>query len=555
MKIQQLRFRVGNGQGKPSLTLHPSSVTIFIGPNNGGKSRALSEIQHSVSPIGNLQFKVFDGVDVSDIGKDEFNDKLARIEVPKLVTDSADPGIVAVSGRGGRQTFSKSYVEQGLSAHTDIGSRQYAAQNFLKYFYINLSGTDRLSLAMAKPAEPVGTSPTSTIAALFSNDKARQNLSDLVFKAFGQYLVIDPTQMTQLRYMLSPTAPSNNVERHLTDEALAFFGSAEPLEEASDGTKAFVGISAEIVAGDPDIIVVDEPEAFLHPSLAFLLGRYVAGQLRNDRQLYVATHSAAFLLGSILSGVPIDVVRLTHRSGDATARHLSAARLKEMMIDPLFRSAGAVSALFYESAVVTEGDSDRAFYDEVNSRLQSYGEKGLSHNIFLNAHNKQTAVNLVVPLRQLGIPAAMILDLDWIKEDGQVWDRYFSAIGAPAGLKAGFAATRRYVRNKLAEVNPNYKTRGGLSVLSNSDQLVANDFFDSMEQYGLFTVRSGELESWLASEDIERTKNRWLASAFEKMGSDPDSPNYMTPVEGDVWALMERVRKWAVDKNRKGMEG
>ncbi|RYF38084.1 MAG: ATP-binding protein, partial [Cytophagaceae bacterium] len=367
-----------------------------------------------------------------------------------------------------------------MSSSSDLSARQYAGENFLKYFFINLSGTGRLGLAKASAAEPVGSIPTSTIAALLSNDEARAVLSDLVLKAFGQYLVIDPTQMTQLRYMLSKSAPCGNIERHLTDEAVAFFAMAEPLEEASDGTKAFVGIAAEIIAGDPDVIVVDEPEAFLHPSLAFLLGRYVAGHIQNDKQLYVATHSSAFLLGSVLSGASVDVVRLTYRSGNATARHLSAERLKQLMIDPLFRSAGAVSALFYESAVITEGDSDRAFYDEINNRLQSHGDRGLGHNTFLNAHNKQTAVNLVVPLRQVGIPAAMILDLDWLKEDGQVWERYFSALGAPAGLRDGFAATRRYIRNKLFEQNPNYKTQGGVAVLSSSDQMVANDFLDNM---------------------------------------------------------------------------
>ena len=556
MKILELRFRSGKAQGKPKLILRPARVTIFIGPNNGGKSRALSEIQYAVAPNGNISFKVFDAIDVSDIGDKEFADKLSRIEVPKIVSDNPDPGIVVVSGRyGGRQSFSKSYLAGGLKAGGDLGARQYAAQNFLRYFFINLNGTDRLGLALAKPAEPVGSAATSTISALLSNDEARGILSDLIVKAFGQYLVIDPTQMTQLRYMLSRVVPPANIERHLTDEAVAFFKNAEPLEEASDGTKAFVGIAAEIIAGDPDIVVVDEPEAFLHPSLAFLLGRYIAGQVRSDKQLYVATHSSAFLLGSVLSGAPVDVVRLTHRGGDATARHLSAERLREMMTDPLFRSAGAVSALFYESAVITEGDSDRAFYDEVNNRLQTYGDNGLAHNIFLNAHNKQTAVNLVVPLRQVGIPAAMILDLDWLKEDGQVWDRYFSALGAPVGLKGGFANTRRYIRDKLAEADANYKTKGGLAVLSESDRLVADDFLDSMEQYGLFTVRSGELESWLAGANVERTKNKWLASVFAYMGSDPDLPGYLLPGADDVWALIDRIGKWTTNKDRKGMEG
>jgi ABC-type cobalamin/Fe3+-siderophores transport system ATPase subunit len=553
MRINQIRFKAGEATHSSGLSVRPGSTTVFIGPNNGGKSRALAEILHALAPTSLMSSKVIADADVTEISDAEFVSKLSKIQVSKLPNDSADVGIVAVAGRGGRQSFAKEYVRAAFRPNADVSQRQYAAQHFLRYFIVNLSGSDRLSLAGPSPAEPVGAVASTTIAHLLGNNQLRRELSELVFKAFGQYLVIDPTQMTQLRYMLSSVEPTGDVERHLTDEAVAFFASAEPLQEASDGTKAFVGIAGEIIAGDPDIIVIDEPEAFLHPSLASLLGKYISSNIKDDKQLFVATHSPPFLLGCVLSGAPVDVVRLTHRAGQATARHLSATRLKLLMTDPLFRSVGAVSALFYETAVVTEGDSDRAFYDEINNRLQNESSRGLGHSIFLNAHNKQTAVNIVLPLREIGIPAAMILDLDWVKEDGQVWDRYFSALCAPHGLKTGFAATRRYIRDRLSAANPNYKTSGGIDVLSVSDKAVANEFFDSMEQYGLFTVRLGELEHWLADCQIERAKHKWLASAFAAMGSDPSDPSYLAAGSGDVWEFLDRIAAWAANPSRKGM--
>jgi predicted ATP-dependent endonuclease of OLD family len=41
----------------------------------------------------------------------------------------------------------------------------------------------------------------------------------------------------------------------------------------SDGVRAFTGIITEVIAGDPNILLIDEPEAFLHPSLAYKLGK------------------------------------------------------------------------------------------------------------------------------------------------------------------------------------------------------------------------------------------------------------------------------------------
>jgi AAA15 family ATPase/GTPase len=49
------------------------------------------------------------------------------------------------------------------------------------------------------------------------------------------------------------------------------------ISDASDGVKAFIGILSELIAGDPKVILVDEPEAFLHPSLATTLGNESGG--------------------------------------------------------------------------------------------------------------------------------------------------------------------------------------------------------------------------------------------------------------------------------------
>ena len=116
------------------------------------------------------------------------------------------------------------------------------------------------------------------------------------------------------------------------------------------------------MAGDPQILLMDEPEAFLHPALAFNMGFEIARSLsKTSKRMIVSTHSAQFLMGCIQSGIEMNVVRLTYRGGVPTARLLPSVELKRLMRNPLLRSTGIVSALFYENAVVTEGDADRAF--------------------------------------------------------------------------------------------------------------------------------------------------------------------------------------------------
>jgi len=553
VQVTSILFRAGGSSEGEALTVEPKRVTVFIGPNNGGKSRALIEILQKIAPSGHAEDLIFSRVETSDISEEEFEEKLSCLQRPKKAGEDANPNVMPLEGRGGRQLVDIPTLKSGLKPGAKANVRQYAGQNFIRHFCLNLGGSNRLQLANSAPAEPITGNPSSTIGALFKDDALRSRLSAIVNRAFEQFFVIDPTQMPDLTPRLSTEEPPAGVEKQLSAEAAQFFENCLPVKDASDGTKAFIGILSEVLAGDPDVLIIDEPEAFLHPSLSYLLGQQIASNAREGKQVFAATHSASFLLGCVLSGADVDVIRLTYRSASATARHLPADRLKRLMTDPLFRSVGAVSALFFENAIVVEGDSDRAFYDEVNNRALRYSDGGIRHATFLNAHNKQTVVNIVRPLRDIGIPAAFIFDLDWIKEDGQVWDRYFSALGAPLGLKGSMAAARREVRRALEAADPNYKRKGGLAVLCGEDRTTADAFFDQMEEYGLFTVRSGELECWLPQLAVERTKSKWLPSIFEAMGSDPADPSYLKPGADDVWAFLNRVQAWSINAARRGM--
>ncbi len=554
MRFTQISFRAGADTDAPSLSFVPGKVTVFIGPNNGGKSLALSELQQAVDPPGFSESKVIESATTSPLETDELQRKLGFLDVPKEKGENASPDVKIFEHRGARVQVHMTSLMQGLADGARLEQYQYASQYFLRHFLLNLDGGNRLGLVNPAGGQNPQSRPNSTQATLFRDDSLRKKLSDVVKSAFSQYLVIDPTSMAQLHYRLSPTEPPVGIEKSLTSEAINYFSAAQLIHEASDGTKAFVGIMAEVLAGVHDILFVDEPEAFLHPALSFLLGNEICKNVSHDKQIFVATHSPNFLMGCILSGVDVDVVRLTYRSGAATARLLPAREIRQLMTDPLLRSVGVLSALFYESAVVVEGDSDRAFYQEINERLRANRCPNLNHTIFLNAHNKQTISNIVRPLRALGIPAAFIMDIDWLKEDGQVRSRYFSASGVPIVLRESFGTARQAIRNALHDVDTAYKRNGGVSLLAGAEKVAATAFFDQMEEYGLFTVRAGELESWLPCLGCERTKSKWLMEMFQRLGSDPESENYVKPESGDVWEFLGQISAWTRATSRRGME-
>jgi hypothetical protein len=213
-----------------------------------------------------------------------------------------------------------------------------------------------------------------------------------------------------------------------------------------------------------------------------------------------------------------------------------------------------LNALFYDSVVVTEGDADRAFYQEINERLIEEGtSRGVPNCLFLNAQSKQTIKDIVNPLREMGIPTAGILDIDVLKDGGKEWCGLLESGFFPQlqiGLMSNF---RKSIKDSFEVLGKDMKINGGIDLLDQSSAEAAKNLFDMMDQYGLFVVRRGELESWLPEIGATGHGPRWLVSVFESLGEDPSSPTYIRPTQEDVWSFVESVAKWLSEPSRKGI--
>ncbi|MBS3967588.1 MAG: ATP-binding protein [Truepera sp.] len=429
-------------------------------------------------------------------------------------------------------------------------------QWYLQYNTLILDGQSRIGLINQQAAGDLQQPPHTSFQVLFRDDARRTEVRRIIHEAFNAYFAIDPTNLGQLRLRLSPRAPTSHMEeRGIHDEAVHFHSAAPPIEQASDGVKAFTGMITETIAGDPAVLLIDEPEAFLHPSLAFKLGDEIArASLGSEKRLFVSTHSPNFVMGCIQSGAPVNIVRLTYRNEMATARVLPNHEILRLMRNPLLRSTGVLSGLFYEFVVVTEADADRAFYQEVNERLQRYMPKlGIPNCLFINAQNKQTVQTIIRPLRDLGIPAAGIVDIDVLKEGGSVWTSFLESAFVPEIERNSLSTARSAVKQRFDQAGKDMKREGGVQLLAAGDKEAAKNLLERLSEYGLFAVPHGELESWLKQLSVSGHGPTWLISMFEKMGEEPESASYLKPTEDDVWQFLGLVKHWLTNANRKGI--
>jgi ABC-type arginine transport system ATPase subunit len=559
LRIRKIKFAAGLRIGAEPLDLPDiGHVLILVGPNNSGKSLSLREIESWCFGEETPRRVVKDlDLDVSrDLKAALYFLQPLRTGPPRGQADV--PGYFWIayhsfrSGPSGPIQINESQLSNAVQSEDSRLLRQL----LISRYTIRLDGRTRFSLVSPTQTGDLLQAPQNHLWALFVNDAARQKVRQLVKDAFELYFVIDPTAMQSFRIRLSEQAPQDVIEEQGLDaRSRRFHSSAAPIEEFSDGVQAFVGLVAAILSLEHKILLVDEPEAFLFPPLARRLASHLA-EMVTARQatLIVATHSSEFLMGC-LEKTNASVVRLTYqrRTQAASARNLASSQLKDMMSDPLLRSSRVLDALFHEAVVVTEGDTDRALYDEVNRRLQAEG-RGIRDALFVNAQNKQTEHKIVRPLRHIGIPAAAILDLDFLEDLGSNWTNLLTAALIPADKMSDLESRRQKVLEEFGEsVAPGKVDRSkGISALQGEGRAGADSLLSELASYGVFLVPKGVLENWLAGLGVMGHRSEWLVGVFSKLGSDETSNSFVKAGSDDVWEFVDRIAMWANNVNRKG---
>lgn len=529
-------------------------ITIFVGPNNSGKSLVLREVEAAFEvhpfPPG---LKVLRDYEIFWPTEQELNSTVANMKSlsdPNLAVDHVTLG--RINAIHGRQITNVSLPSLKAIA-TAQSDKRWMATQLLRWGVVRLDGRSRFNLTNDQSGHDLLGPAQNVLMHLFQDEKMRKKVRALVKEAFGLTFVIDPTNLGHLRIRLAKQDALKD-EQSLNAKARKFHAEALHIKDASDGVQAFTGIVTAVCAGDFHTILVDEPEAFLHPPLARKLGKNLARlAIERGGTLMASTHSSDFLMGCVESSSEVRIVRLEYNDGKSSARSIDPKDLETFFKSPLMRSANVISGLFHDGVVICESDNDRAFYGEIYHRLLSENPNFPSL-LFVNAQNKQTIKDMMGPLRQFGVPAAAIPDIDLVKDGGSTWSDWLRSARVPDALHLGYGQQRAAINSALVATGKDMKRDGGVELLGRSDKAAANEFFDRLEEYGVFAVRRGELEDWLPKLGVAGKKTDWTVSMLERLGSDPADANYVGPDTGDVWEFLRRIVVWISNSSRKGMD-
>ncbi len=536
-----------------NINILTKGITIFVGSNNSGKSLVLREIEQAFHihpfPSGLHILEEYDVVWPSEPEVQKKIEKAKNLQIPGSSLDIITFHKLSPNGNAISEQLHLPTLQTMLNQKTN---KNWLASNYLKWGVIRLDGRSRFNLTNDQSGGDLLSPPQNVLTYLFQDDVSRLKVRSLIKDAFGVNFVIDPTMLGQLRIRLSEKTPLTD-EQSLNSEAREFYRNAIHIKDASDGVQAFTGIVTAVLSGEFHTILIDEPEAFLHPPLARKLGKNLASLVSdNGGCLMASTHSSDFLMGCIQASSAVQVVRLEYSGGKSRGRIIDPNALLSVFKRPLMRSANVISGLFHDGVIVVESDNDRAFYAEIYHRL-SEGKSNYPSILFVNAQNKQTIKDIVGPLRKFGVPAAAIPDIDFVKDGGKTWTDWLTAAQIPEAMHTGYGQHRASINDALVKTGKNMKTDGGLKLLGSSEKLAADQLFTNLEDFGIFPVRLGEVENWLPELKISGKKTDWTVDMLERLGSDPAHPEYVKPSAGDVWEFLQKIVDWIQNPSRKGL--
>lgn len=573
MRIKKLVFAAGEDSGsKDNLVVEPPTVTILVGPNNAGKSQCIGEI-HDWMRGAPRKFKVLKEIDLSypssaaplvgllrQFQVEPINDNERRnqgqghiiISRPAVVGDNAE-----------RAPVHPSSLDSWLSNLSDSGNRMNVHMHSVKFLTLMLDAETRLNLTKERIAGHHDDDPQNHLWYLNNNRAARKDVSEHCQKAFpGYYFTIDPIKRTHFRIRLSKEKPTEDVEDGYGGPTREYHRKGQLITDMGDGVKCFVGLIAAVVALKQKCLLIDDPEAFLHPPVARHLGASLIELAMNyGTQIFLSTHSGEFLLGCLETPRPeaseparFNVIRLTYDGeGAATATRLDNDTLVRFMREPILRSARVLDGLFHSAVIITEGDSDRVIYEEINRRLLEAKDKGVQDGAFLRAQSRDTVYKMLGPLRSINVPTAAIIDIDIFydpkdsTQDAYPIQQLVNAADISSDETAEILQKAKTVRNA---VNPSIVRRSfqknGIAHedLTSKDRKALQSLIDSLAEHGIFVVPGGTLESWLKHLDIKGESSSWVVNCLEKLGADPSNPSYVHPDKGDVWDFIRRVARW-----------
>ncbi len=391
-----------NGQ---TVDITQNDIILFVGPNNAGKSQSLDDIYRLCERKPN-------GIVIRDV-------EILKHEGSVLSL------LEKVAKRNRDRTY-LSYSFLDLDIAVDKGSdmafqREDVYGRYRNLFVANLNASQRLLACFPPNNIPRDSKRDHPIQYAAFEPTYRKWLSKCFKKAFGSELIPNTQFGGSIPLCIGEPVKLNQEfgDEQERQEAYAnILAQYKQVHNQGDGIKSFTGIILYLMMKHYCTYLIDEPEAFLHPPQARILGQIIGETLSGQQQAFISTHSDEIIKG-LFETCPdrLKIIRITREDDINYFSILSNADIVKVWGDPLLRHSNILSSLFHKNVVLCESDSDCQMYSIIDNHLKQKQGK-YSETLFIHCGGKQRMAKVVTALRSLNVDVKLIPDMDVLNDEG-----------------------------------------------------------------------------------------------------------------------------------------
>ncbi|MGN8212854.1 ATP-dependent nuclease [Halococcus salifodinae] len=349
-------------------------------------------------------------IDYEDTSYSAFMQELSVVENPDMANRHNVSGISPSLNNRNTENLNTNQLEGLQTSGGDVTSSDLVRRRLMQFKVAFLNASSRLEIANSCETYNFHEGdPSNVLQKLYEAPSARRELNSAFNNIFQQDIVLDfsSTRTFSLRVdddldningnIVTPTGnPENDQE------------IGEKIDDQGAGYRSLAGVILSLLLAQQRVVLLDEPEAFLHPAQAREFGIWLSEHARSTSgQIVISTHNSHFLDG-VLSGNAGTTVYRLNRSDDHTQYNkISEDVISNLSSDSLLSSLRVMNGVFQKGIVICEGGSDKLVYRYVADEI--LGERNAEYIPCNRIHNAPKIANV---LRAGAIPQVIVADID-----------------------------------------------------------------------------------------------------------------------------------------------
>jgi len=425
-----------------TIEFESKDIIVIVGPNNSGKSASLKDASNFLK-TQNTKSKVIKAIEFSKSGSEldliEYLEKTSK----KEFTSNPEPYYNGMGYRiyGGDVKTWWNDISSGINDLSIVFSKNLTTEERLKA----ANPASNIKLTTESPKHPINV--------LQKSDEIEKQFNQYFKQAFDLDLIVHRNAGNEVPLYVGSAPNLISGQDRLSESYQIELEKLDLLHEQGDGMRSFVGVLLNAFIGSQNLLFIDEPEAFLHPPQAKLLGKMLATDLPSNTQLLLATHSLDFLKGLLEgSSKNLKIIRIQRNGKINNVNSLNNSEIDAIWSDSLLRHSNILDGLFHTDVIICESDSDSRFYSAVLSAENE--KKGLSNSdtLFIQCGGKHRIPTVIKALKKLNVPVSAICDFDVLNDKNPLKDIFEESDGKWKEIEKDWKIVKDAIESKRPEL-------------------------------------------------------------------------------------------------------